>query len=219
MPPASAPRPVLMPWETVQESQNLCTEAFEMRLWGRKSPTVTVKDIVQGLLMVCIGGQKTLDTDLLLLKEGALSGALSEVDKDAALSELFMMRIALVAYCLQKCLSEKVQEEAREAFSQALHSILTSSANERIRSDPNRAIAELNERCNLYLTAIETSHPSGPGWNVGKVFAELCGVSEPDVQVIGVGSIQFGFAISAILEFLKRCKSEHRLKFILLEPK
>ncbi|MGO9230307.1 MAG: hypothetical protein ACLQKA_14015, partial [Bryobacteraceae bacterium] len=45
----------------------------------------------------------------------------------------------------------------------------------------------------------------GPPWNVGNVFARLCG-QEKDPFVAFVGGVEFGAAMKAVTEFLSKCK-------------
>ena len=131
---------------------------------------VTVKELSEGILAVCIGGKERLERDLHLIREGSLK----EVGEDLALAELFMMRVSLAAYFVQQFLRANVQEEARQAFNHKLQAALTNSGDARLMSQPNKAIDEFNKRYGAYMRAIETPHHLGLPWNVGKVFAKLC---------------------------------------------
>ncbi|MGB9104146.1 MAG: hypothetical protein WCC59_05255 [Terriglobales bacterium] len=162
---------------------------------------VTIEDLTDGILGLCVGGKETLKRDLQDLREGCLKG----VDEDVALGELFMLRGFLAAYAVQTFFSTAAQHDIREAFNRGLHRMLLGSGNERIKAQPNVAIDEMNKRYNLYLEAIHTPHQLGPAWNVGKVFAGLCG-RDLDVSVVMVGSVEFGGAMTAITDFLSKCK-------------
>ncbi len=63
----------------------------------------------------------------------------------------------------------------------------------------------MNKSSELYLEAIQAPHHLGPAWNVGNVFARLCG-HERDPRVVWPGSIAFTGALLAVTEFLKQCK-------------
>jgi hypothetical protein len=175
---------------------------------------VTIDDLIEGVLAACIGAKMTLEHDLHLIRDGLLK----EVDEDVALSELFMLRLSIAAYSVQTFFSAAVQKRIREAFGRRLHAILLSSGGKRIKSQPNKVIDEMNNRYNSYLEAIQTPHRLGPPWNVGKVFAGLCG-HEGDVWIVGVGSAEFGAAMMAVTGFLKKCKTMEGGEVIALPEK
>lgn len=163
---------------------------------------VTIEDLTEGVLTACIGAKMTLDQDLHLIREGLLK----EVDEDVALGELFMLRVSLAAYSVQTFFSAGVQEQIREAFGRRLHAVLLSAGEKRIKAQPNKLIDEMNKRYHSYVEAIQTPHQLGAPWNVGKVFARLCG-HDRDVSVVMAGSVQFGGAMMAVTGFLKKCKT------------
>jgi hypothetical protein len=172
---------------------------------------VTIDELSEGVLTACVGGKTTLDLDLHLIR----GGLLKQIDEDVALGELFMMRISVAAYALQTFFNADVREQTRDAFGRRLHAILLSSGEKRIRTEPNKVIDEMNKRYDLYMEAIQTPHHLGPPWNVGKVFARLCG-RELDADVVMVGSIGFGGAIVAVTEFLRKCKAMEGGEVIIL---
>jgi hypothetical protein len=162
---------------------------------------VTSDEIIDGVLGICLGGEETLERDLHQLREGLLN----EVDKDVALAELFMLRICLAVYSLQRFFNAAAQQEIRDTFNRALYRILLQPGDERINAKPNVVIDEMNTRCNLYLEAINAPHHLGPSWNVGNVFSKLCG-HERDPRVAVVASTEFSGAIISVIHFLTKCK-------------
>jgi hypothetical protein len=162
---------------------------------------VTVEELTEGILRLCVGGEGTLGRDVKELR----GGVLREVDKDVALGELFLLRISLAAYAVQRFLTPAVQQEARMAFSRGLHAILMDSEDKEIMGDPNKMIDGINERYCQYLEAIQAPHHRGPAWNVGNVFATLCGEAR-NLRVVMAAATEFGGALVAVREFLKKCK-------------
>jgi len=67
-------------------------------------------------------------------------------------------------------------------------------------SDP--FLRQIAQRSQAYRRAIQTPHPQGPPWQVGKLFSELCG-GGMDVSVIMYGSLEFTGTAKAVSEFLK----------------
>jgi hypothetical protein len=163
---------------------------------------VTIEELTEGVLELCVGERATLEDDLHPLRDGLLK----KVDEDVALGELFMLRISIAVYAVQRFFRPAVQQEVRDAFNRRLHAMLMDSEDKKVKSQPNKVIDEMNKRCQQYLEAIQAPHHLGPARNVGNVFASLCG-RERDLDVIGVGLIQFGCALKAVKEFLNQCKA------------
>lgn len=80
------------------------------------------------------------------------------------------------------------QEEVREVFNRCLHAVLMDSEDRMIKGQPNKVIDEINKRNDLYLEAIQTPHHMGPAWDVGKVFAKLCG-DDRDPRIVDAGAV------------------------------
>lgn len=163
---------------------------------------VTLEELTNGVLELCVGGRATLEDDLHQLRDGLLK----EVNEDVALGELFMLRISIAMYALQRFFRPAVRQEVRDVFNRRLHAMLMDSEDERVRSQPDKVVDGMNERYHQYLEAIQSPHHLGPAWNVGNVFAALCG-RERDLRVVGVASTEFGAALIAVTKFLKECKA------------
>jgi hypothetical protein len=148
---------------------------------------VTVDELAGGAVMACVGGRATLAHD----QESIRGGMLQDVEGDTALGELFFLRISIAAYALQRFFVKPAQEPLRDAFDRCIHKMLHSSGDKRIQKNPNAFIDGMNQRYNQYIEAIETPHELGPGWNVGSVFAKVCG-QEKDTQVVWAGLVEFG---------------------------
>jgi hypothetical protein len=163
---------------------------------------VTLDELAEGVVMACVGGQATLAHD----QESIRGGMLQDVDGDTALAELFFLRTSVAFYALQRFFIKPAQEQLRDASSRCIHKILRSSGDKRIQKNPNAFIDGMNQRYNQYIEAIETPHELGPGWNVGSVFAKVCG-QEKDIQVVWAGLVEFGGCMVAIPAFLTSAKN------------
>ncbi|HUI43011.1 MAG TPA: hypothetical protein VL523_13690 [Terriglobia bacterium] len=162
---------------------------------------MTIEQLTAGVLGLCIGGSKKLESDRYELGEGLLD----EVDRDAALGELFMLRLVVATYANQRFFTATAQQEVRRVFNRCLHAMLMDSGDEKVKSQPDTVIDEMHRRCQLYLEAVQTPHHLGPAWSVGNVFAKLCG-HERDPKVVGAGFVAFAGGLLGVTEFLKECK-------------
>jgi len=152
--------------------------------------------------MACVGGQATRARD----QESIRGGMLRDVDGDTALGELFFLRASVAFYALQRFFIKPAQEQLRDASSRCIHNMLRSSGDKRIQKNPDAFIDGMNQRYKQYIEALETPHARGPGWNVGSVFANVCG-QEKDMQVVWVGLVAFYGCMVAITAFLTDAKN------------
>ncbi len=81
---------------------------------------VTIEELTEQVLRLCIGGETTLAQDLHELREGLLQ----DVDREVALGELFMLRVCTAVYANQAFFKAAAQREVREVFNRCLHSML-----------------------------------------------------------------------------------------------
>jgi hypothetical protein len=117
------------------------------------------------------------------------------VDECALRYQLQTLRIFAIGYAVRSCGASSLADE----YETQLHDLF-------VRAGEPVAWRELESDLNRYKEAAETPHHKGPAWQVGKVFAELCGGDSLDIRLVGAGSMAFAACMKIVSQFLKEVK-------------
>jgi len=159
-----------------------------------------IDDVALGLLALASTAEKQRAQDITSFEE-FVAGRQEKLSVERFLNELFFLRIMAIEYAIERALKNRSLAVALlDAFAGHLRRIIE-------LQDPTReSLDALRTRLTVYSQALNTPTPKdrwgGPFWNVGKAFARLCGEDEPDIALVGHGSIAFAGTVKAVSEAL-----------------
>jgi len=133
---------------------------------------VTQKEIdvlIQGVLNLCTLRSSPKDRDF------PLRAMFQDLNKELMLGELALMRVCAAVYIIKAFFRPTFQAEIQSALDRLLPAALADCGDDRMKSQPEKAMQEFNRRFPMYVEALPLPNPLGAAGNAGKVFAKLVG--------------------------------------------